>query len=267
MPILAVAAVAGAAGVATGVVAASTVVMAGLAATVVGKLTKSKELSQIGAGLSLGGGLASVATSIFGAAEGTAAAGTAVEGVTSAAAEGITGVAGTAETAGAAIESAVEGIGAAASEGATAGLSGVSSAATGVGETGGLLSAGSSGGFGIPSVPGMAEATGAASGAMQGVTGAIAAPATTTSSGISGWWNGLSEATKNKLLQVGGQAASGLMEGWTAEQKLAFERERQRLEQERYSTSMRNASAQPVVRFQKVNPVTQGTGLLTPTRG
>jgi len=44
MPIVAVAAVAAGAAVATGAIAASTVAMVGLATTVVGKITKSKEL-------------------------------------------------------------------------------------------------------------------------------------------------------------------------------------------------------------------------------
>lgn len=271
MPILAVAAVAGGAAVATGVMAASTVAMIGVAATVVGKVTKSKELMQIGGGLSLGAGIASVATSVFGAAEGaSAAAGTAAEGAAaSGAAEGVSGAAGTIEGAEAA-GAALEGIGSSAAQGATtAGLGeAASSAASAAGETGGLLSAGgSAGNIGTPVIQ-LGDASGLAQSAAQGigntVTNAVVAPASTTSSGISGWWNGLSESTKNKLLQVGGQAASGAMEGWTTEQKLAFERERQRLEQERYNTSQRNANAQPIVRFAPVQP---SAGILTPKRG
>lgn len=274
MPVLAVAAIAGGAAVATGVVAASTVVMAGVAASVVGKVTKSKELMQIGAGLSLGGGIASVASSVFGAAEGAAgaAAGTAAEGAAAASsAEGISGAAGTLE-AGGALDSTLEGIGAASGSGATGGLGGAAAAA---GETGGLLSAAPQSSAALSASPqasfsagngvlGLGQSAGVGAPLSTASVSAVTAPASTTSAGISGWWKGLSESTKNKLLQVGGQAASGVMEGWTAEQKLAFERERQRLEQDRYNTAQSNANAQPVVRFA---PVQQATGILTPQRG
>lgn len=276
MPILAIAAVAGAAGVATGVVAASTVVMAGIAATVVGKVTKSKELMQIGSGLSLGAGLASVATSVFGAAEGaTAAAGTAAEGAAAGAAEGVSGAAGTLE-AGGAIESAMAGAGEA---GVTGGLGGASSAAATAGETGGLLSSVPQSSAALSASPqasfaadssvlGLGQSAGVGAPLNAAGVSAVAAPASTTSAGISGWWKGLSEATKNKLLQVGGQAASGLMEGWSQEQKLAFERERLKLEQDRLGQQQSNANAQPRVAFNVVNPVGQPrAGLLTPQRG
>lgn len=55
MPLAAVAAVVGAAGVASGVIAIATIAEIGIAMSVVGTLTKSSELSQIGMGLGLAG--------------------------------------------------------------------------------------------------------------------------------------------------------------------------------------------------------------------
>lgn len=268
MPILAVAAVAVGA-IATTTIAASTVAMVGLATSVVGKVTKSKELMKLGAGLSLGAGVASVASSVFGgsatlgAAEGAGGAGTGAGGAVEAA-PGISESAGSLEGTAGSIESAANVGGGSTAEGLTSGLG--ESAEAG---SGGLLSPSTAGqSVGAPAMPGSeagATAQGALNTAINSGAGALAPPTGTDSFSISKWWSGMSDATKNRLLQMGGQAAGGLFEGWTQEQKLAFEREKANLARDQYNTSMKNASAQPKVAFKPVSPITGG--LLTPQRG
>lgn len=269
MPVLAVAAVAAGAAVATGVVAASTVAMVGLATSVVGRVTKSKELMQIGSGMSVGAGIASIATSVFGGAEAAAgvaeSAGTAGASAGSAA-ESVAGVseaAGSLEGAASAIESAAE-AGSAASAASGGLTSGLGEAAT-VGT--GLLSSTPQASQALSSTPqaSMSPGVEGIGGTSFGSGASVVPPPATDSFSIAKWWAGQSEATKNRILQVGGQAAGGLFEGWSQEQKLAFERERQNLLRDQYNTSKSNANAQPVVAF-KPTPSYSG-GLLTPQRG
>lgn len=293
MPFMAVAALAAGA-VATGTVAAATLAYVGIAGAVVARVTKSKELAQISAGLSLGAGIAGMAEGLFGGVD--AAAGS-VSGATAAAeAAGevsqLEALAGLDSAAG--LGGATAGLGdVAASAGETSGLLGASDS---IAQSGGLIepaaSSASGGGglLGATTTPTSLVATPtSASGPLDasaikapwtggaGVTpsdpfgmntfgtGAITPPAGTDSFSVSKWWGGLSEPMKSKVLQMGGQFAGSLFDGWSAEQKLALERERMNLEKSKFDTSQKNASAQPIVKFQNYTAPT--TGLLGARKG
>jgi hypothetical protein len=269
MPIVVVGAIAAAGAISVGV-AVSTVAMVGLGTTVVGKLTKSKELSQFGAGLGLGAMASSALTGVFG----SAAAGSA-----EAASAAIPNTISSSQLAG--IDAAAGGIGGAAgaTPGALGGIStGWDAAATAIdsasGATGGLGAAGAGGNSGgllgsslnpaAPAQPGVATAATPANPVATAST-PVAPPPATDSNSISQWWGRQSEATKNRILQVGGQAVGGLFEGWSAEQRAALERERMKLEQQKYDTAQSNGNAQPVVKFKSYTPATGG--LLGATKG
>jgi hypothetical protein len=254
MPLVALAAIAGGAAVATGVVAASTMAMIGLGTSVVGKLTKSKELMQIGGGLSLGTGIASLGQSLFGATEGVASAGSAA-GTSS-----ISNVASGASAPDAAswmagaTDQANSWVNAASNVAPTTGLS----QATGV-----LNSTPSSLAKFSTEVAPMGQAAEQASmaGDVAKTLGntSIAAPGGTDPGAIASWWSKLPESTKNTVLQMGGNAASKLFEGWSQEEVMAFQREKFKLEQDRYNQAYANANAQPTI--------ARPTGLLNATRG
>lgn len=277
MPLVVVGALA--AGVATTAfaVSATTIAMVGLGATVVGKITKSKELSQLGAGLSLGAGISSVMTSAFGAGAATgtsAAAGTAEAGTAA-----LENTISSADLAG--IDAAAGGIG-----GSTPGALSVSTSwdapATAIeaaGSTGGLPASvtNSSGLLGSstsapaaslsatsPTQAPVTDVT-AAPAAQSSATGAVTPPAGTDTNSIAQWWAKQPESVKSKILQMGGSAVGGLFDGWSAEQKLALQREAQNLEAQKYNTAMANGSAQPKIAFQAYKP--QATGLLGSTKG
>ncbi len=258
MPFLAVAAIAAGAAVATGAVAASTIGLIGLGVSVVGKVTKSKELMQIGAGMGLGAGAASLASGLFGAAEGASAV--------DAAARAAAGTSDAAFDSWAATQGAAESTaGLDAFGGSTPSWAGQSSATTTEGLGNSVLSA--SKGMGQPG--GGMTGMGATQGDVGSQTlkfaekaGAITPPPATDPGSMKSWWQGLSEARKNTILQMGTQAVGGLFDGWTAEQKLAFERERFNLEQQKYNTGVLNANAQPTI----IRPPASG-GLLNAYRG
>jgi len=90
----------------------------------------------------------------------------------------------------------------------------------------------------------------------------VVAPSDTSSFGISKWFDSLDKATQGRVvsgaMQIGGAAVGGLFNGWSEDQKLALERERQALQQKAYATSMANASAQP-----KVAAYVKPTGMMT----
>lgn len=276
MPFLAVAAIVAGGAVAAGAVAASTVLYAGLAATVVGKVTKSKELTQIGTGMSLGAGLASAATSIFGAAEGasaTAGAGGAMSAENAAlgGADGMGGIDATAGTLDAAsgADAASSGIQAATSgSGVTEGLDAASKgvdAASGAGQSSGGLLTPSNASAPLTATP-APVATAAPSAATatpfeSGFVGSDVALAPPPAGGIQQWWAKLSPLDKAKMVSGGADAA---MKYWDASQRNEFEREKFNLTQQQYNTSVSNANAQPQVAFKKYSPT---QGLLSPSKG
>lgn len=79
--------------------------------------------------------------------------------------------------------------------------------------------------------------------------GAVTPPPDTSSNGLSQWFKSLDKKTQGTVLQTAAGAASGLFQGWTAEQKQALEREKFNLDKEKYSTAITNASAQPSIKF------------------
>jgi hypothetical protein len=250
MPMLAIAAVAGAGAVGAGLITAATLSYVSIGLTVVGALTKSKELSQIGAGLGLGGGIASLFSGASGAVAG--------------ASEAVTGGIGAVPEAG--FDAWAAGQGAAESAVGLAEFGGVAPSF----ETAGLAQAASAGLIGsapapITAQPPSFDAIGASAPAQPSapsvtpsqppvstVSGAVSPPPDTTSFGIKNWWSGLTDAQKNSMLQVGGKAAEGLFAGWSAEQKNALERERFNLEQQKFATQNANANAQPVIAYKPV---------------
>jgi len=274
MPLLAIAAVAAGAAVATGVVAVSTIAMIGMATTVVGKITKSKELMQIGAGMGLGAGIASVASSVFGgtsAVAGTAEAATAGIGSAAESVPGIEATAGLGDAAGGIAEAANSAtqtsglLGASDSIAQSAGLTDVASAATGTAAPQGLLTQTLSQPLTVtPSAEFASAANAGYTAPINAVSSPLMALPPPPPGGISQWWSKLSQPMKDRVLQMGGQAVGSMFEGWTAEQKLALEREKANLEKQRYDTSASNANAQPTVRFKPNMPTNYG--LLTATK-
>jgi hypothetical protein len=93
----------------------------------------------------------------------------------------------------------------------------------------------------------------------------VAPPSGTDTNAIAQWWSKQPEAVKNRILQMGGNFASGLFDGWSQEQKLALQREQMNLDKQKYDTMMANGSAQPKLAFQAYKPT--GTGLLSSQKG
>jgi len=255
MPFLAVGAIAGAVATTAFAVSATTLAYISVGLAVVGKLTKSKELSQIGAGLSFGAGIGSLFAGAAGGAAG--AAGEVVNGGVGAVSEA--GFDAWAAGQGAA-ESAVglDAFGGATASFETAGLAAQPGTTGLIGAAPAPLAtqppAFDAVAANAPTQPTAASATTAQapSTTVSTVSGAVTPPPDTTSFGIKNWWSGLTDAQKNNVMQIGGKAAEGLFAGWSAEQKNALERERLNLEQQRYATQTANANAQPVVSYKPV---------------
>jgi hypothetical protein len=95
-----------------------------------------------------------------------------------------------------------------------------------------------------------------------GSAGAVTAPADTSAFGIKKWFDGLDKATQGKVIsgavQIGGNAIGGLFNGWSEEQKMALEQQRQSLVQKNLETQQANANAQP-----RVQAYVKPTGMMT----
>lgn len=243
----------------------------GVALQVVGAVTGNKTLSKVGGVMSLVGGIGSLANAAFsgvgaaaaegasiGVADGAAAgADAAVTAGTDAAAGGMVDAAAGAAAGMPAGQSAAEMLGGLTnSQGAgmmTAGTEAATTAAsTAVAPA--TAAAGMPAGQSAADMMGSAisDATPAAAATFDaGAIGSVAAPADTSSFGIQKWFDGLDKATQGKVvsgaMQIGGSAVGGLFNGWSEEQKLALERQRQSLQQKAYDTSVSNANAQPRV--------------------
>lgn len=282
------AAIGGAMGAAAGtasVLAGVSAVGAGL--SVVGKITGSKTLSKLGGVMSLVGGVGSLVNSAIGAASGAAGAAGATEGVASlgetaggwVSAEGGIGYAGgmaadTASSLAGASEALTSGLGEIAADQVAA------EAATPLSEFGGVDPSFTGQGNGLLNAAPMNQGLQSASqladetfteggnyqgGAQQGLDNQFlksdfgygaAPPSDTSSTGIKKWWDAQPEKVKSAIIQGGLGAVGGMFDGWSAQQKLALEREKMNL-------ISRNANAQPVVAFK---PVTKPTGLLNAQR-
>jgi hypothetical protein len=247
----------------------------GIAMTVVGKITKSKELVKIGGIMSLVGGIGSLATSAYGALS-AAGAGEGAVGVAEGAAVGAASdVAGEQFALEAGMDAAGSGFGAAAAEGAATtfpvdvptlgGMMG-SAPATPAAATG--VAPAAAGPIVAAPTPAPAAATAAPAPGVTGAAfdagsaGAVTAPADTSAFGIKKWFDGLDKATQGKVIsgavQIGGNAIGGLFNGWSEEQKMALEQQRQSLVQKNLETQQANANAQP-----RVQAYVKPTGMMT----
>lgn len=65
----------------------------------------------------------------------------------------------------------------------------------------------------------------------------------------SDWWNKQPDLVKSAIIQTGGHAVGGLFQGWTEEQKLALQQQVLNLQQQQYTSAMKNASSQPTFNF------------------
>ncbi len=252
---------------ATFAVIATAVAEVGIAMTVVGTITKSKELVKVGGFLSLAGGVASLGAAAVGAIGGEAAAGAAIGGAAGDAGIGAGMDAAAAEATNAAVAGGVD---AAAGSAITTPIAApVSVTNGGAGLVGGSADAAAS-----TAAPAAADA--GLSNVQSGVStpdflkdftvsadpagSAADALSTTVSStkpglgqSVKDWYNGLSKSEQsrigNTLLQMGGQAVGGLFSGWTADQKLQLEQQAQALNKQKFDTAATNGSAVPSIAF------------------
>ena len=250
-------------------VIATAVTYVGIAMTVVGTVTKSKELTGIGKVLSIGGGVASLGAAAYGAfsAAGSGAVGAAEAGgeslwsdaasqatadasanVATDAAENITAdtFAGAANSAADTAIGATEGIGAntgtsnglASSFDPTANLAGDTGTAAGVSTSNAAPAATSIG------EDAAAEKWAIANGGGDAAGSAFAKPGLGES--ITNWYSKLSPDAKTRvnttLLQAGGSAVGGLFNGWSSSQKLD-------LEKQIYQDGIKRANAMPTISF------------------
>ena len=252
---------------------ATAVTYVGIAMTVVGTVTKSKELTKVGRVLSIGGGIASLGAAAYGAysAAGSGAVSSTAAGaggdslwseaanqatadasanVATEAAEQVTAdtFAGAANSAADTAIGAAEGIGA---SGTSGGLSsGFDATANLAGDAG--QAAGVSTSSAAPAATGFGEDVAAEKWALAG--GSDAAGSTFGSAitkpgigqGIMDWYSKLSPGAKTQvnttLLQAGGSAVGGLFNGWSASQKLD-------LEKQLYQDQIKRANAMPTISF------------------
>lgn len=258
---------------ATFAVIATAVAEVGIAMTVVGTVTKSKELTKVGGFLSLAGGVASLGAAAVGSlGQGAVAATGAAELGSSAAVDG--GANALSDAAAASTADAVGGSGAApliagpSSDVANA-VAGFDPNAASVlpsaptGSSAYLTPPSSAVPPASPSTPGtfdFLKDSGSATD-VSGVPDALGQSASKPGLGqsVKDWYNGLSKSDQsrvgNTLLQMGGQAVGGLFNGWTADQKLQLEQQAQSLAKQKFDTATTNASAVPDISFKPVGLV------------
>lgn len=276
-------------------VAIATAVMeVGIAMTVVGTVTKSKELVKIGGVMSMAGGIGSLAIGAAGAFGG-AAAGAAGEAAGELGAESLWSDAASQATADASANMATPGMSGAAvadsfAGGATA--SSIPDAASGIGaigDTGGLTTEYAGG---LPTgdlMPASGDITASADAAApakfsapEGLNAQASAPPTSDIMGdASGdhlpggdlfgdtpkpgigqdfgtWFKGLPKETQARLatgaVQAGSMAIGGIFNGWSESQKMDLQREIQNQKTQQYNTQMANANAIPSISFKPVAP-------------
>lgn len=243
----------------------------GVALSVVGAVTGSKDLVKIGGFLGLAGGVTSLAAGAFGAAEGAAAEGLAGDGLGGAG--GTLGQAGDYGM-GTASSSGMDGVTSLAKDTGSSLTDGVTNATTPAFDDTHFDAIGSG-----PSVPDASDPSGPASPTSQGDIGAPStqtpysdarnsggggvaygnsAPSGSTFEDISNWCNKQPEAVKAAVIRGGASAVGGMFQGWSEEQKLALERNKFALQQRQLA----NGSAQPTIGFQ-----TKPVGIINTARG
>ena len=256
--IAALGAIGGAMGAAAGTAATLAGVSAvGMGLSVVGKLTGNEDMMKVGGVMGLAGGIGSLATGAMGAAG-------AAEAVGGLDAAGMAGI-GLGEAGTGGISSLTSNLSDSGDMFGQAAESGTNGSETGAVLNPdvqtlprGILSQPGNGydaPFNSPPQAFTQDVSVAGQGAQNGydvtsnATSAalgVTPPANADSSWYRDLWNKMDDKTKQAVItggiQAGGNALGGMFAGWTAEQKLALEREKQ-------NTMQSNASAQPVVKF------------------
>jgi hypothetical protein len=285
---------------ATLAIIATAVSEVGVALSVVGAVTGSKELMKIGGVLGIAGGIGSLAAlgseALTGAAVGTAANESAAETARLAAGEATAasavgdapGILGSAMTSAVDVPKNIDfssisapdaGAMPSASAAAPQDFSGLPSSATSPITTG------------APAVQPVAPApaadattvatpadttyTGNGSVGTQGTDGATmhsdlgygstTLPNGSSQSALKQWWDGLKPEERTMAMKTGASAASGLFQGWTDEQKMAFEKNKFAFSQQQYNTQMTNANSVPKLNF--ASPTPQPNGIINSARG
>lgn len=283
---------------------ATLVAETGIALQVVGAVTHNQKISKIGSYMSIAGGVTSLVSAgigalgsaaVEGAAEGAAgdavggAAGSIEGAATDAVAGDIGNIGGLAGSGSADMSSlmgtnGITGSGTGFLSSAPGGLNGLAADGGAIpGYTAPAINAGTDAalngtsssinasnagmqGFKDPGATGNSYTpSSSASSSFNNPDGSVKPPANTSSSAVSGWFNSLDQKTKSQLLQTGGGMVSGLFQGWTEEQKLAFQKEQANLAQQHYATSVANANSQPIIRFGPT-PGLPSTGLINSTK-
>lgn len=250
---------------------AAGVANAGIVLSIVGKVTKSKELMKIGGVMAVAGGVASLGASAYGAMTGGTAAATSVDGAATnigadaAVNQAAPAILDTAETFPVSDPSAL-----------------VTTPTPSLADSAASWNPASSD-IALDSVPQASGATPAyapasteanmsvdpsgSRGLIAGVQDASAnyvKPGFLESAG--NWYKNLPDAEKsrihNQILQAGGKAIGGMFEGWSADKKLELEREVMAENQRRYDNTRANGNAIPTIAF-KPAP----TGLVKSARG
>ncbi len=91
-------------------------------------------------------------------------------------------------------------------------------------------------------------------------SGSATPPPDTSSSGIADWFKKQPKSVQDAVLQGAAGAAKGVFAGWSEDQKMALEREKFNLDKTKYSTGMTNASAQPAIKFAPVGIINSKIG-------
>jgi hypothetical protein len=82
---------------------------------------------------------------------------------------------------------------------------------------------------------------------------------------IKQWFSSLKPETQASVLKGGASAVGGLFQGWTEEQKLALEKNKFSLSQQQYNTQVTNANSVPKLNF--ASPTPQPNGIINSARG
>jgi len=266
MPPVAAAFIAVGAGTASVAAIATVVSTVGLGLSVIGKITGNESLTKIGGVMGLVGGVTSIASGF-----GTVAAAEAGASTMGAAGEGLiageTGAMdmglgfGSEASTSAVADSSIGGL---LSESPTIGLEALAKTGTFNNQQDAATPSNNSEALEMspPATGGLLQQSSEPSGASWQTPKAIEAPADTSPGGLGAWWNKQSDSSKRELLRTGAGAVSGLFAGWSAEQKMAFDRERMNL-------ANLSANAQPRVAYQPVSNVAQRPlgGLLQMNKG
>ena len=271
---------------------ATAVAEVGLAMTVVGTVTKSKELISVGKVLSVAGGVVSLGANLAnlattGATEagkdalaGSAggATNTALDEATKTALTNQAATEGTTAVANQAIGTNLADVAPNLAQNASYGIEGLSGdvGANLVGESGAASSIADQASNALNSVapssvsdaaqaaaPAFATDVNAAKNATQaaGLVQSVAPQANTGMlANVENWWNKQTPQVKSALIQGGLGALGGLSQAWSAEQRLALDKKIADERSKEFQTSQSNANAVPTIQFKPVGLVGKTIG-------